>query len=117
LIGVSNKQVLEVLNRSHIVLNQFYCFLPGTFGIEAMATGNAVLMSAEYEGMPNGANDAWFKTGYWQVYDNLKYLLDNPHKIEEYAKAGHNYVQKNFSIAANQKYFNELFQNQGIISD
>lgn len=113
--GISNKIILETIRSSHIVLNQFYGFLPGVFGIEAMASCNAVLMSANSDEMPDGTEKAWLKTCYWEVYDNLKYLLDNPEIIEEYARNGRNYVEKYFSIAANRKYFKDLFQKFNII--
>ncbi|WP_462152118.1 hypothetical protein [Pseudoalteromonas xiamenensis] len=86
--NVSNQQVLEHLKTAHIVLNQFYQLIPSVFGIEAMANHCAVLQSASLELEPNQPKsepDSWVVTGYWQIYDNLKYLLDNPEKIEPYA--------------------------------
>jgi hypothetical protein len=77
-----NRVVLEHLKSSHIVLNQFYAFTPGLFGIEAMANHCAVLMSADPSietGLPQKSKDAWMITKYWEVYDNLKYLLDINH--------------------------------------
>lgn len=105
----SNDEVLKILKSSCIVLDQFYALSHGLFCLEAMATGNAVLMSAYYEDMPYGAQNAWLKTGYWEIFDNLKYLLDNPQKIEGYAVNGRDYVEKYFSIVANKKYYKELF--------
>ena len=49
-IELSNKEnriVLEELKQAHIVLNQFYSFTPGLFGVEALANNCAVLMSAD----------------------------------------------------------------------
>ena len=83
-----NQVVLEHLKSAHIVLNQFYAFTPGLFGIESMANHCAVLMSADPNietGLPQDSKDAWMITKYWEVYDNLKYLLDNPEKIKYYA--------------------------------
>jgi hypothetical protein len=117
LIHVSNETVLQELNRSHIVLNQFYTLITGVFGIEAMATGNAVLMSAKAEGYPYKFNNAWVETEDWQLYGNLKLLLDNPEKIVEYAKNGFDYVTKYFSRKAILNSLKDVFMKNGIAFD
>ena len=89
----------------------------GLFGIEAMAKGNAVLMSAEYADMPAGAENAWLQTRYWQVYDNLKYLLDNPSKIQEYDQNGYEYVKNNFSEEKVRDFYIKIFKENNIIDD
>jgi hypothetical protein len=114
LINVPNTDVIKVLNQSHIVLNQFYTFIPGIFGLEAMATGNAVLMSAKAENFPYIFNDAWIKTEDWQLYDNLKYLLDHPVEIFEYAKRGYEYIATNFSTMAIKLHLKNIFTQNGI---
>lgn len=42
---MTNEEVLNNLKNSHILLNQFYHFVPGLLGIEGMANHCAVLMS------------------------------------------------------------------------
>ena len=83
--NVKNKIVLEHLKTTDIVLNQFYSFIPALFGIEAMASNCAVLMSADPSidsDITENSENAWLITKYWEIYDNLKYLLDNPNKIK-----------------------------------
>jgi hypothetical protein len=91
LIGVSNLVMLEALVDAHVVLNEFYAFVPGLFGVEAMASHCALMTSADDRietVLPCGANDAWMVTEYWNIYDNLKQLLNNHALIKQYADAG-----------------------------
>ena len=78
--NLKNIEILNKLEKSHIVLVQFYCLMPGILGIEALSKGNAVLMSASTKlnpELPNNVKDAWLITHYYEIYNNLKYLLDN----------------------------------------
>jgi len=115
--NIPNEIVLEHLKSSHIVLNQFYTFTPGVFGIEAMANHCAVLMSADPSieiGLPQDSKDAWLITKYWEVYDNLKYLLDNPEKIKYYADNGYEFTYKHYTYEAAGEYLNKVFKENGI---
>jgi len=115
LINKSNKEVLKLLENSHIVLNQFYAVLPGLFGIEAMAKKNAVLMSADYEILPTGGKKPWLRTKYWEVYDNLRYLLDNPAKIKEFAETGFEFVKENYTEEKAKKLYLDLFYKHKVL--
>ena len=98
LIGVPNAVVLEKLVLAHIVLNEFYAFVPGQFGIEAMAAHCALMTSADGNietSLPAGSNQAWFVTRYWEIYDNLKALLDDRHLVKSYADSGHEWAKHN----------------------
>lgn len=91
LIGVKNNEVLDALSQAHIVLNEFYAFVPGQFGLEAMASHCALVTSADDRietSLSPGANAAWMVTEYWNIYDNLKRLLDDHALIKQYADAG-----------------------------
>ncbi|AOT09698.1 hypothetical protein S4054249_18550 [Pseudoalteromonas luteoviolacea] len=117
--NVSNAEVLEHLKSSHIVLNQFYAFLPGVFGIESMANGCAVLQSANPEietSLPQNERGAWVVTGYWEIYDNLKYLLDNPNEIEKIANKGVDYVRRYHTYEAASEYIKSVLAENGIES-
>ena len=106
LIGMSNDHVLEELRSAHIVLNQFYAFIPSIFGVEALAAHTALLTSAdEYieVSLDKGANSAWYVTPYWMVYDNLKELLDNPEKIKKQADRGFEWCKNNCSAKVGGK--------------
>lgn len=96
LSGVAHEEVRSVLERAHLVLNQFYAHAPGVFGVEAMAAGCVVLMSAdEYvePDLPLGSNGAWVVTKHWQVYNHLRKLLDQPDQLRSQAEAAQDWVR------------------------
>ncbi len=98
LLNVPNQRVIEELRDAHIVLNEFYAFVPGQFGIEAMAAHCALVTSGDptiETSLPVGSAGAWMITKYWQVYDHLKYLLDHPDQIKKYADSGFEWAKEN----------------------
>ena len=116
--NVKNKIVLEHLKTADIVLNQFYSFIPALFGIEAMASNCAVLMSADPSidsDITENSENAWLITKYWEIYDNLKYLLDNPNKIKFYADNGYEYAKKYHTSEVMSKYLNNILKENNII--
>lgn len=95
-----NAVVLATLERAHVVLNQFYAFIPGVFGIEALAANTVMLTSADGSlepSLPAGANDAWVVTPSWRIYENLKAVLDDPSSMQRQADAGTAWVEENCS--------------------
>jgi hypothetical protein len=113
-----NEIVLEHLKSTHIVLNQFYCFTPGLFGIEAMANHCAVLMSADSkieQGLPQNCKDAWMITRYWELYSNLKYLLDNTSMIKYYADNGYDFAYKHYTYEAAGEFMRGVLAENKII--
>jgi hypothetical protein len=100
-------ELIQILKEAHIVLNQFYSFVPGTFGIEALFSYSAVLMSADpdLESFPEQPDNAWILTRYWEVYDNLKFCLDNPKELEGFAQRGLSYAMRNYTLDAARKQF------------
>jgi len=115
--NVTNSEVLEHLKSAQIVLNQFYSFVPGVFGIESMASHCAVLQSANPDietGLPQDDRGAWLVTGYWEIYDNIKYLMDNPERIEFYANNGYRYVRKYHTFEASSEYIRSVLKENGI---
>lgn len=117
LINVQHDVVLKELESSHIVLNQFFAFVPGMFGIESMANHCAVMMSADPKielNLPKSAKDAWMITRYSEIYDNLKYLLDNPREVKKYADQGYAFVKNNYSEENVYNYFKKIFKKNGI---
>lgn len=117
LTNVPNKEVLEELRSCHIVLNQFYAFVPGVFGIESLANHCAVLMSADPDietGLPEDAKGAWMITKYWQLHDNLKYLLDSPDEIKKYADAGYEFALNHYTYEKASEYLHKVFKKNGI---
>jgi hypothetical protein len=113
----SNQIVTNELKRANICLNQFFAYVPSVFGVEAMANKCALLTSADEtieKLLPKGSNDAWLVTKYWEVYEKLKYLLDNQHEIEDYGEKGYNYVKKYFSSSAAKEYYYNIFLDNSI---
>lgn len=111
LINVPNEKMLKELENAHIVLNQFYAFVPSVFGLEAMANHCVLLTSADENietTLPCGANKAWCVTPYWNIYDNLKNLLDNPEQIKSQASAGFKWAKENYQYDAAVKKLNEI---------
>lgn len=98
LIGVPNAQVREAVRSAHIVLNQFYTFVPGVFGVEALAAGAAVLMSADERlepSLPPGSHLAWLVTRPDQVTDHLRSLLTDRAAIAGYSERAVDWVRSN----------------------
>ncbi len=97
LIGVPNSQVKAQLARAHIAVNQVFGFSTAVFGAEALAAGCVVLQSADETietDFAAGSNDAWVVTKHYQVYDNLKALLDNPESLEPISRRGQAWARK-----------------------
>ena len=72
-----------------------------------MANNCAVLMSADpsvEKGLPQNIKDAWMITKYWQVYDNLKLLLDNPKKIKYFANNGYEFAINHYTYEVERIY-------------
>jgi hypothetical protein len=113
LMGVDNQTLLRELARSHIALNQFYGFTTTVFGIEAMAAGCAVLASSDgtiETNLPPHANDALLVTKHWQVYDNLKLLLDHPDRIMPLALAGQAWARRYATAASAGPLLNGILE-------
>lgn len=124
LINSKNKDVIKNLKDSHIVINHLYLNDIGisTFGLEAMAHHTALLMSYEpsridlYKHISlNGFSECILNTKYWQIYDNLKFLLDNPEKIKYYADNGYEFAYKHYTIEAASRYINNILEQNGVI--
>lgn len=103
LIEVPNADVKVALMRAHIVLNEFYAFTPGVFGVEAMASGVALLTSADPKvepQLPADAADAWLITPPHRILDHLRLLLDEPHRLEPLARRGTQWVRDHASASS-----------------
>lgn len=117
LLDVPNHVVLEALGKSHIVLQEFYFSTIGVLGVEALARGNAVLVSADRvvnPELPEDCEGAWVVTHYWEIYDNLKYLLENPHLIEQYARCGREFVAKHYDFPQAREYYRAAFEKHQV---
>lgn len=101
-INSENNVVLNHLKTAHIVINELYAFMPGLFSVEALASHCALITSANRTMEPTlavGADEAWYVTGYWQIFDHLKDLLDNPDLIKTYADKGFDWAYTNCRLS------------------
>jgi hypothetical protein len=48
------------------------------------------------------------------LYVNLKFLLENPEKIFEYAKNGFEYMSNNFTVEAIRGHLAKIFEENGL---
>lgn len=97
LIDLPHKEVMASLRQAHIVLNEFYSFMPGVFGVEAMASNCALLTRADdtiETSLPFGSNSAWMVTTASDLYHNLRQLLLDPERIPIQATAGLAWVRE-----------------------
>jgi hypothetical protein len=103
LINTPHTQVIAALKEAHIALNEFYAFVPGVFGVEAMANGCALLTRADESietDLPVGSNSAWLVTTAADVYANLREMLEQPERIAPQAAAGLAWVRQNATVSA-----------------
>lgn len=109
LMGVTNEVVLRELSKSHVVLNEFYAFVPGVFGVEALANCCVVLQSADSNvelDLPVDANKAWIVTETHEILRNLRQVLDNPKELKSIAEFGYSWALENCSISKAGKKLN-----------
>ena len=103
LVAVPHDEVIRSLRDAHIVLNEFYAFVPGVFGVEAMANGCALLTRADElieTDLPMGSNSAWVVTTAADIYANVRQLLDEPDRIATQAAAGLAWVREHATVSA-----------------
>jgi hypothetical protein len=96
--NMKNQDLQEVLKDTHILLNEFYGFMPGVLAIEGMAKSCVVLTRADFtyeNDLGVDSRDAWITTPPYYIYDNLKYCLDNPEKLWEQSERGYLWAYKN----------------------
>lgn len=111
IINMPHAVVMHHLQTAHIVVNELYAFVPGIFGLEAMASYCAVLTSADREietTLPIGANDAWMVTKYWEIYENLKKMLDDPALMRATAERGYEWAYANCRASVTRQYMKEI---------
>jgi hypothetical protein len=114
LIGVPHQDVMSELRRAHIALNEFYAFVPGVFGVEAMASGCALLTRADERietDLPPGSNDAWLVTTTGDLLGNLRSLLDDPSRIPRLAQAGRAWVEHYATVSSAGSRFREILRS------
>jgi hypothetical protein len=96
--NLSRSEMQIALSETHIFLNQFYAKIPGHAGFEAMASSCIVLQSAEIPDLDACALaiDPWVQCTTYDIYDQLKKVLDHMKDYIPVAEAGY---QLAFSVA------------------
>jgi glycosyltransferase involved in cell wall biosynthesis len=103
LSGVPHEEVRAALRGADIVLNQFHSLVPGVFGMEALAAGCAVLMSADpvrETDLAPGAADAWMRTEASQIEDHLRRVVEDPGLRARLGAAGREWARATGSAEA-----------------
>lgn len=113
--GVSHEEVTEALRRAHVVLNQFYSFVPGMLGMEAMAANAVVLTSADPRvepSLPEDAARAWVVTPAWAVMDELRRVLSaETSTLQQQADRGTAWVREHASLSRQGAWLTSLFDD------
>lgn len=97
LIDANHSLVITELGKSQIVLNEFFSFVPGVFGVEAMAHTCALITSADEQietDLPPGSNNAWVRSTHLEIKNNLRKLLDDREFAKMIAISGYQWSQK-----------------------
>lgn len=114
LIDVPNSKVIYELSKSHIVINELYARAPGIFTLEALATYNCVLTSADPKidpSVPKSEYLPWVTVQPEDLCDQLSTLLSNPDQIQSYADQGYEWANNFASMSyAKAKFYQELFE-------
>lgn len=108
LIERPHSEVLGALDRSHIVLNEFYSFVPGIFGLEALAKKNVLLTRASSRldpSLPGAPDDAWVPTEPTQIFMTLTNLMERKSDWIEQARRGYSWVQNYGTVGSAGKRF------------
>jgi hypothetical protein len=114
--GTPRESLLRELVSSHVVINQLYARIPGHFGYEAMANTCVVLQSADLPGELD-KNPPWIETHSHQIYDKLKWVLENPLLLAGIARAGYEFSIQNAHPDQVQQYILEVFSTSGLKAD
>ena len=48
------------------------------------------------------------------MYDNLKFLLDNPEEIKKYADTGYDFALNHYTYEKVSKHLHQIFKENGI---
>jgi glycosyltransferase involved in cell wall biosynthesis len=93
--GKSNSEVLDILSEADIALDQFYLPSYGSFAVEAMASGCALMGLPVPDIDTQLAESPVVPTHPSKIVDNLRELITNSAERIRLAHAGHDWVEKN----------------------
>ena len=95
LLGVKNTVVMEALRVAHIAVNEFYAYVPGVFGVEALANKCVLVTRASHAhdpSIPGTPERAWVPTEPYKVYETLLRLLTERESLLGIAREGYNWA-------------------------
>lgn len=101
LTGVSNRKVVELISRSHILVNELFGWSPGVLAVEGLQAGCLVVTRANDRlepHLPSGSNLAWISAGPEDLEFELEELLKSPDSIEGRARRGHAWFKSHYQI-------------------
>lgn len=114
LTDASNADVRAVLRDAHIVLNQFHSYVPGVFGIEALAHRCVMVCSAD-PGMETDLTDAdgaWVVAGPATLEAEVHRLLDSSAEaLREQADRGWRWAREHASRSRSGARFREILNS------
>ncbi len=87
-----NERVRKILSEADIVIDQLFSVGPANLALEAMASGCAVLTGYNEEFFP--AKCPVIPVTKENIYEKIKYLLENKKEIYKYAIKGRRYVEE-----------------------
>ena len=87
-----NERVRELLSKADIVIDQLFSVGPASLALEAMASGCAVLTGYNEEFFP--VKCPVIPVTKENLYERIKYLLENKKEIYKYAIKSRRYVEK-----------------------
>jgi hypothetical protein len=99
LTDVGNEEVRRILSQAHIVLNQFHAYMPGVFGIEALAHRCVMVCSADPVQEPAiaDAHGAWVIATAETLSERLTELLEDPASLAAQADRGYEWARAHAS--------------------
>lgn len=120
IIGKPNSEVRQILSDAHIVLNEFYAFVPGVLGVEAMAANAVLLTSADPDIEPSlgdAARTAWVVTPYWRIYEVLRATLTDRASLQAQADRGTAWARQNSSATACRALLSPYLEGGDVVRD
>lgn len=114
LIEANHSLVIAELGKSQIVLNEFFSFVPGVFGVEAMAHTCALITSADENietDLPPGSNKAWICSSHLEIKNNLRKLLEDREFAKMTAISGYKWAVQWASESSSGRSLNEVLIN------
>lgn len=112
--GVSNKKVIELFGRSHIIADQFVLGFHGYTALEAMALGRPVLCFLRNDQMMlDPATCPMINTRPEEIYDVLKKCLRGEIDLQAVGCNGRSYVEQYYSLEAVAARLGKLYLDTG----